>query len=445
MFIQDQKHHADDLAKLRSLGQGTLFENDEIPYISSSTFLDNLSLPVHRWFRYSAGFSASWIRRLIQREKDNGRTTILDPFVGSGTVLLESEFCDTKSIGIEAHPFVAKIAQTKLLWREDPIAFRDFAFSILEKAENSREIKKQHSKLIEKCFPQLTLQKLDLLLNAWSIKNDDSPLSELSWLALVSILRECSPVGTAQWQYVLPNKTKKNTADPFQAYRLKIRLMSQDMNIRHQQISHENVEAVVTRDDARYCSSIRDNWADLVVTSPPYANNFDYADATRLEMSFLGDISGWGDLQDVVRKYLVRSCTQHVAKCIGETYTIIEDPLLKPIYSEINKACQLLERERENHGGKKPYHTMIAAYFSDMAKVWKTLRRVTHGSSLICFIVGDSAPYGIHVPIERWFGEIAVSLGFESFRFEKLRDRNVKWKNRKHRIPLHEGILWVHG
>jgi hypothetical protein len=40
---------------------------------------------------------------------------------------------------------------------------------------------------------------------------------------------------------------------------------------------------------------------------------------------------------------------------------------------------------------------------------------------------------------------LAVSAGFKTFRFEKLRDRNVKWLNRKHRVPLHEGRLWVEG
>jgi len=27
----------------------------------SATFADNMSLPVHRWFRYTAGFSAAWV------------------------------------------------------------------------------------------------------------------------------------------------------------------------------------------------------------------------------------------------------------------------------------------------------------------------------------------------------------------------------------------------
>jgi len=50
-------------------------------------------------------------------------------------------------------------------------------------------------------------------------------------------------------------------------------------------------------DDARKCATVPDGWATLVVTSPPYANNYDYADATRLEMTFMGEIRGWGDLQ----------------------------------------------------------------------------------------------------------------------------------------------------
>jgi hypothetical protein len=65
--------------------------------------------------------------------------------------------------------------------------------------------------------------------------------------------------------------------------------------------------------DARTCEGVKDGWADLVITSPPYANNYDYADATRLEMTFLGEISRWSDLQKTIRTHLVRSCTQHVA------------------------------------------------------------------------------------------------------------------------------------
>ena len=48
-------------------------------------------------------------------------------------------------------------------------------------------------------------------------------------------------------------------------------------------------------------------------------------------------------------------------------------------------------------------------------------------------------------PVIEWLGKLATSAGFRSFTFEKTRDRNTKWKNRKHRVPLCEGRLWVEG
>jgi hypothetical protein len=78
-----------------------------------------------------------------------------------------------------------------------------------------------------------------------------------------------------------------------------------------------------------------------------------------------------------------------------------------------------------------------------MAQYWQALRRVTATGGLVCLMVGDSAPYRIHVPVEEWLGRLALASGFRSWRFERLRARNVKWQNRKHRVPLHEGLLWI--
>lgn len=417
--------------------------NTTIALKHSSTFLDNTSLPIHRWFRYSAGFSALWVNQVIRSAAKSSPLQALDPFAGSGSVLIEGERCGIPSIGIEAHPFVARVARTKLLWRESPAKFRKYALEILAEAREQGGTEEGYPPLIVKCFPAKVLAHLDALKRAWMARADGLPLSELTWLALVSTLRVSSPVGTAQWQYVLPNKSKARTIPPFKAFESQVYLMSEDMRLRQQETP--GPPAKLFQEDARSCSSVPDAWASLVVTSPPYANNYDYADATRLEMSFFTDISGWGDLQDAVRQYLIRSCTQHVAKLQGETYAWLQDPLLGPIREDITKVCALLDEERGEHGGKKPYHTMIAAYFRDLAQVWTALRRKTSRGATVCFVIGDSAPYGIHVPVDRWLGELALSAGFKTYRFEKIRDRNVKWKNRKHRVPLHEGRLWVQG
>ncbi len=76
------------------------------------------------------------------------------------------------------------------------------------------------------------------------------------------------------------------------------------------------------------------------------------------------------------------------------------DNLFKPIYDEILEVCTKLNLEKENHGGKKNYHIMIALYFLDLARVWKQLRSVCKEGATVCFIIGDSAPYGVYVPVD---------------------------------------------
>ncbi len=199
------------------------------------------------------------------------------------------------------------------------------------------------------------------------------------------------------------------------------------------------------RCDARDCSAVTAGYANLVITSPPYPNNYDYADATRLEMSFMREIDGWGDLQHAVRRHLLRSCTQHVPERSVQLPEVLAEPSLAPIRSDLSRVCQELGEVRKSKGGKKTYHLMVACYFRDLALVWRSLRRVCRDGATVCFVIGDSAPYGVYVPVIPWLGALAQSAGFGAYRFEKTRERNIKWKNRKHRVPLQEGRLWVEG
>jgi hypothetical protein len=428
--------------RTQNLRQLTLFGDDDFEHSTakSSTFVDNMVLPVHRWFRYSAGFSALWVRNVIRSAQTRGLVHVLDPFAGSGTVLVEAEDLGVRSLGVESHPFVARLARGKIRIGVDADSFRKYSLSVMKRAEKIEADVEGYPPLIRKCYPHEQLAQLDQLRKAW-LETPDENLSELVWLALAAILRQCSPVGTANWQYVLPKKSKANPSQPFMAFRAKTNQMCFDLAER-QNVSES---ATLIQGDARELTAIPDQWATLVITSPPYPNNFDYADATRLEMTFFGEIAGWADLQDAVRKHLVRSCTQHVSSIVADTQNILISRKLDPIKTEIAAVCERLEKERHSHGGKKNYHTMIAAYFLDMAEIWSQLRQVAAKGAKVCFVIGDSAPYGIHVPVEVWMGKLALASGFRSYSFEKTRDRNIKWKNRKHRVPLHEGQLWVEG
>src|ERR1700689_3389784 len=231
---------------------------------SSSVFTPNMTLPVHRWFKYSAGFSAAWVDETLRRQPKRDRLNVLDPFAGSGTTLLVARSAGADSIGIESHPFVARVARAKLhAWAcADELEVR--AAAVLA---NCRPLEwADPPALMAKIYSPDPLAALRGIRRAVDQLTNDDAIDTLLWLALVGVLRVCSPVGTAQWQYVLPNKTKKRTAEPIAAFAAQIALMVSDMR----ELGEEpDALAVLYEEDARTMSSVREDWADLVITSPP--------------------------------------------------------------------------------------------------------------------------------------------------------------------------------
>ena len=409
---------------------------------TSGSFVGNMSLPVHRWFRYSAGFSGAWAGDLISREATGRSLRVFDPFAGSGTTLVAAEHCGVESMGIDSHPFVARIAQAKLAYRSSLAAYARQAARVFDGALECRSSLESHSPLIRKCYSDPALDQLDRLRRSFESRSDDSEADRLVWLTLISILRSTSRVGTANWQYLLPNRRKARVLEPFAAFKRMTRVIHDDMRL-YEHLSGPRAKFLL--DDARTCSEAPSDRFNLVVTSPPYPNNYDYADATRLELAFLGEVRTWGDLHGAIRRHLLRSCTQHVPNKAVDLPRILADPKLAPIEDELRAVCDELGEIRLTRGGKKTYHNMIACYFLDLASVWTALRRVCSSPCKVCFVIGDSAPYGVYVPVVDWLSRLACAAGFENCTFEKTRDRNTKWKNRKHRVPLCEGRLWVEG
>ncbi len=413
----------------------------------SGTFVDNMVLPVHRWFRYSAGFAAQWVEQILEHWGIGENNFVLDPFAGSATVMLVSDALGIPSAGVEAHPIVARIGKAKLLWLTSPQQLYEFAEQVIRVAQSRPSGHNGNAdgypQLITRSFGADALASLDRLKRSWLYLSDQSPESELVWLALTTILRPTSTAGTAQWQYILPNKTKKRVTEPFLAFRQQIDLMCTDL-YRMQGVARMS-RAQIIQGDARLLADFVDPKVDAVVTSPPYANNYDYADALRFEMTFWGDVVGWGDIHDAVRKYLIVSSSQHSSRDRLQVDELLTSESVQPIRAELAEVMQELSIVREDHGGKKHYHTMIGAYCRDIGLVLRQLRLVCRPGVRMCWVVGDSAPYGVYCPIDKWIGELALAAGFSEYSFEKLRDRNTKWKNRKHRVPLKEGLLWIEG
>lgn len=328
-------------AALRSPAKATLI-GDAV----SGTFSANTKLPVHRWYRYSAGFSAEWVRSVLE-EHPHARN-ILDPFVGSGTVLIESEKLGRRAVGIEAHPLISRIAAAKLAWRADARSFEALATIVADQAAAlAPTLQPMESTLLDKCFTsaaRVELLALRHVLDASDGRRSDAWL--LCWLAFVSIVRETSYVGTAQWQYLLPSRRKAKVVTPIAGFLAKAAMFSRDLA--HMSAYRASPAARVAGVDARKEVVVPAGWADLVITSPPYANNYDYADATRLELAVLGEINGWSDLQKSIRPNLVRACTQHVASQGALLESTLASPQLSPIAGDLSAVVHALDVVKES-------------------------------------------------------------------------------------------------
>ena len=171
--------------------QPTLFseESTNVEDKRSSTFVDNMKLPIHRWYRYTAGFSANWVASVIREAKKKGQVRVLDPFAGSGTVPLESVLNGVDSYGIESNPFVCKIANAKLAWMNiDKDVLIKTCRNVLLSAKSLECETREYPDLVSRCFPHETLRKLTALKLACE-KVAPGRVQDFVWFVITSILR----------------------------------------------------------------------------------------------------------------------------------------------------------------------------------------------------------------------------------------------------------------
>jgi DNA modification methylase len=80
---------------------------------SDPAFASNKTLPIHRWVPWIAGFSSDFVSNALN-DYMNEKGTILYPFAGLVTTLVEATLQGHDTIGFEINPYAALACQTKL-------------------------------------------------------------------------------------------------------------------------------------------------------------------------------------------------------------------------------------------------------------------------------------------------------------------------------------------
>mgnify|MGYP000551246873 CR=1 FL=1 len=415
------------------------------------TFVDNMKAPIHRWYRYPCGFSYTLVEECFRHFNIKEGDLVLDPFVGCGTTSVCAKAAGIDSIGVEAHPYVAWIAKVKTYW--------DFDVSELKKAVNElcMELWVKLPSVSEDDYdldskPEFLLKNFSrkTLCELYAIKEsieerDDEHFRDFCLLALAAILRKVSLSGVV-FPYVLPRKRRKNRSlSTFEAFNAQISMMLNDLQVVLKRCPNPGEVEIVEGDSTKRMDFIGDEEVDFAFTSPPYLNNVDYADATRLDLYFFGIASSWGEITVKVRNKLMTSCTTQVGGKRLREGLMPREEMPQEVRDELIRISRRLRKEKYRRGGRKDYDIVCVAYFNEMYSHMMEMLRCLKPGGYYLLVLGDSAPYGVHIPTDVLLAKMALSVGFSEAKIQVLRRRGGKWKSiaggRRHNVPLRESLI----
>jgi len=359
----------------------------------------------HGLHAYKGKFYPQLAKALINISGVRPGGRILDPFCGSGTVLLESYLNGFSSVGLDVNPLAIKIARAKIgILATDAIArdrlLADFAVRIGEMSHNSVHLERFPLSVreeIKSWFPLPVAAKLAWALNEID-KVGDAAVQEVLQVLVSSILREVShqepkdlrirrrkvPLIDAPVQELLQKKIFE--------VRTRLRRFAEIENCAPEQFLSQTAMVADSRKSEDFASAnVFDESVDLVVTSPPYASALPYVDTDRL--SFLMLLQLTSQLRVSVENELIgnREIRQRSRQSVDELiasdqFHTIASPTARTIVKDI------YSRNSKSQAGFRRQNTaaLLYRYFQDMGKVLGNVSRglTKRGSAFV--VIGDN-------------------------------------------------------
>lgn len=403
---------------------------------------DNMKSAIHNWYKFTAGFSYKLID-LVVDDMEKQPVCIYEPFAGCGTTLVAAQKKRIRSIGNESQQLMCDVINAKLNWDINETLCKKHLSDIISsiQSRSDADITGEYNSLLIDLYDGETLRNLYLIRDAIRAIDDEKYRLFLN-LALSQTLHKAAlhPIAVP---YIVRSKTLVNSGDAIGKFMTLAYQMLADLKT----MPHHDRLADVYQADSRFKNEkIEDGCCDLCITSPPYLNNLDYGEVSKVHTHFFEMTKDWRDITEKVRHHLVTGATTHY-----KDTDFIMDDFMKTEFAFSNAALMPLLKEKFNlilqngkeRKGKKSFHILMMHYFEDMYRVLSEMYRVLMPESKAYLILGDSAPYGVYVPTTRYLGEIAQSVGFGDYEIFKIRERGHKWKSlsNRHNVELSENIL----
>ena len=380
-------------------------------------FNPNSGEAIHRWAPYVQGFSSAFVDLMLDRHAgEYANPTVLDPFAGCGTVLVQSKRRGLNCCGVEINPLMHFVTKTKLAnWGVKPESLLMTADAVKRSVENKTPPTAKAPSFLksEKHFNPRVRINLERILSAID-QCEDKPIRALMRLAFSAILVDCSGLKRSPCLGYAPGK-KVTPEYPVRLFMKKIGEMAEDLREVQKEKSGWGSGRIIPGNSMEIN---HDERFDLVITSPPYMNGLDYVMNYKIEMAWLGhadnsiEMKGIKDAMvvcDNVSKGLIRN----FAKSARHSHEWVD-----AIKSDIAANIQ-----RRGGYRREDMPEIIHKYFDDMWRVMERVAESMNPGGRFIQVVGDSLIADCYIPTDLILARIGQELGLELERIEKARDR----------------------
>ncbi len=394
-------------------------------------FSENKTQPLHRWVPWIAGFSAQFVddcfETFLKHRRKKSRPCVLDPFAGVGTTLVQALLNGFDSIGFEINPYAALACKAKLNSPKiNPERLEAYCLEYQRVAvEGRRPVAILGPAEFETRIPFFSpsIQKQVLAFLDYVCSIPDSEIRELFRVAFASVMVRFSNYTYEPSLSSRPGAGKPliEKADVHSTILGKLYEMVSDVRWIKEQIGNlpcagegqiHNLDFLGSAGVLPSCS------VDLMVTSPPYMNNYHYVRNTRPQLFWLSLISSPTELRQLEERNF------------GKYWQTVRDsePLeLNFDHPELSCTLAGLRQTRKEKGpyGGPGWANYVTAYFNDCYRFCWVLKRVLARGGVGVVVIGNSIIQGHEVKTDLILADIARRSGLALVGVQQIRTKRV--------------------
>jgi hypothetical protein len=399
-------------------------------------FAENKNLPIHRWVPWIAGYSAQFVDDVMMAfgvplSDRDCPPLVLDPFADVGTTLVQAMLRGCSTVGFEINPYAALAARVKV---QAPWISLSELRRVTEMFQQiARRWRSDHSQPrsrpphgFRSRIPFFSPPVEHQVLRAIDFINDinQPDIRDLFRVALGSVMVSFSNYSYEPSLGTRPGAGKPlvKDADVAAVLASKIRQMTADIHWVQEELGPQ---ATVTQHQVfnadfltRATEHLCPNSVDLMITSPPYLNNYHYVRNTRPQLFWLSlvhDTSTTKQLEE---------------SSFGKFWqTVRTAPPIEPQFDH-GDLVKLVQQLRQTRADKGPYGgpgwaNYVTAYFNDCGQFLRVLQHMLRPGGVGVVVIGNSIIQGIEFKVDVLLSELAEWQGFIVEEVRPIREKRV--------------------